>query len=139
MIVVDASVAVKWLIPERGEAAAMELLVQPLPLIAPSLIRVEVTAALLRAFREDRFTQEEARDAINRWGRILEDGIVQLISDHELHSSAVDIGFKSRHAFQDCLYLAAAHAMKAKLITADRPLFERGARIIAGMTFLDGV
>lgn len=138
MIVVDASVAVKWLIPERGEAAAMELLLQPLPLIAPSLIRIEVTAALLRAFREERFTLEEARDAVSRWRQMLDEGIVQLMSDRDLYGSAVDIGFKSRHAFQDCLYLAAAHATKAKLITADRTLFERGGKIVAGVTFLDG-
>jgi predicted nucleic acid-binding protein len=46
MIVVDASVAVKWFIPEAGEEAAAKLLGGKKRLIAPALIRLEVTGTL---------------------------------------------------------------------------------------------
>jgi predicted nucleic acid-binding protein len=139
MIVVDASVAVKWLIPEAGEEAAKRLLAGRHQLIAPSLIQIEVTAAILRAFRVDRLPEERARRAIGEWRQMLHDGILHLVPDGELFASAVNLGFASRHAFQDCLYLAAAQSTKAKLITADRNLFERGGKSVEGVTFLDGV
>jgi len=138
MIVVDASVAVKWLIPEAGEEAAKILLTDRRQLVAPSLIRIEVTAAVLRAFRENRLPEQRARGAISEWQKILDDGILHLLPDDELYASAVNIGFKSRHALQDCLYLAAAVAMEANLITADHSMYERGGKSVAGVTLLNG-
>lgn len=139
MIVVDASVAVKWLIPETGEEAAKQLLADRQSLVAPALIRLEVTAAVLRAFRENRLGQADARAVIGEWHQMLQDGIVHLIPDDELYPSAVEIGFKSRHALQDCLYLATALTMKAQLITADRTMVERGSKSVGPVTLLKGV
>ena len=44
MIVVDASVAVKWFYPEEREASAQRLIEGGERLLAPALIRVEVAA-----------------------------------------------------------------------------------------------
>lgn len=139
MIVVDASVAVKWLIPEEGEAAAKELLANRQTLVAPTLIRLEVAGAVLRAFRERRLEQEIARAVIGEWHRMLRDEILHLIPDEDLYHSAIDIGFRSRHALQDCLYLATAQTMKAQLVTADRTMFERGGKSVCQVTLLTGV
>lgn len=139
MIVVDASVAVKWLIPETGEDAAKKLLTDRCQLIAPTLIRIEVSAAVLRAFRENRLPEERARGAIAEWQQMLGDGIVHLVPDHEVLGVAVDLSFKSRHPLQDCIYLAVARTMKVELITADDKMFKRGGKAIAGIMLLDGV
>jgi predicted nucleic acid-binding protein len=139
MIVVDASVAVKWLIPEAGEDAAQRLLADRQHLLAPSLIRIEVAAALLRSFREGRLPEARAKGAISAWQQMLDDAIVHLVPDDELFAAAIDIGFASRHALQDCLYLAAARTTKAKLITADRNMFERGGKSVPGVMLLEGV
>jgi len=48
MIVVDASVAVKWFFPEAGTAEAQQVLASGDRLAAPALIRVEVAAAIAR-------------------------------------------------------------------------------------------
>ena len=48
MIIVDASVIVKWFIPEVGNVAAKALLSAADELMAPELARVEVASALIR-------------------------------------------------------------------------------------------
>ena len=48
MIVVDASVIVKWFVPEVGAAAARALLSLADELISPELARVEVASAPIR-------------------------------------------------------------------------------------------
>ena len=45
-LVVDASVAIKWLVGEDGSDAAERLLVQPLEFHAPELLKSEVANAL---------------------------------------------------------------------------------------------
>ena len=47
-IVVDASVAAKWLLPEADSAIAMRLLDAPYELHAPRLLVSEVTSVLWR-------------------------------------------------------------------------------------------
>lgn len=136
MIVVDASVAVKWFIPEPGSQAAHQLLVAPRGLIAPALIRIEVTAAILRLYREDRLPEASARAACGEWSEMLLGGVVRLIADDELYPVALEMGFKTRHALQDCLYLAAGKAMDAEVVTADRTLHERGNRIVDRVSLL---
>jgi predicted nucleic acid-binding protein len=98
-------------------------------LIAPALIRIEVAGAVLRAFRENRLSKERAKAALGEWAQMLANVIVQLIANEELYPMAVDISFRTSHPLQDCLYLAAARGAKASLITADRSLQRRGARM----------
>ena len=45
MIVLDASMIVKWFVPEVGDAAAEASLAAAVALIAPELVRVEVASA----------------------------------------------------------------------------------------------
>lgn len=70
---------------------------------------------------------------------MLDDAIVRLLADDDLYHAAIDIAFASRHALQDCLYLAAAEANRARLMTADRKLFERGGKSVGGVILLDDV
>lgn len=51
MTVVDASVAVKWLVPETCEDAAERILEEERSLARPAFLRVEVTAAIARNAR----------------------------------------------------------------------------------------
>jgi predicted nucleic acid-binding protein len=58
--VVDASVAVKWILPESGSSAAAALRKLNDDLSAPSLIAVEVGNALWKAVRRGSVTRSEA-------------------------------------------------------------------------------
>src|SRR6516165_8574130 len=93
MLVVDASVAVKWFIPESGEEAA---------------------AKLLGGKRR----------------------LVHLVSNAELYDDAVQMAFLAKHALADCMYLVAAKRFEAPVITADKPMLERGSRVYRNITFL---
>jgi predicted nucleic acid-binding protein len=127
MIVVDASIAAKWYLHEAGSAEAADILTSATPLLAPALIRVEVTGAIIRRYREGLLSLGRAKEACELWDTDLAGGAVQLVPDDTLLVSARAIAFKIRHAIQDCLYLAAAiEAGRARLVTAD-PTFHKRA------------
>ncbi len=137
MIVVDASVAAKWFLPENGTSAAQKLLSGNQKLLAPALIRLEVAGAIVRAFGEDRMSETIARDCCQIWDQMLSDQMIQLIANDELHALAIKLAFEIRHSVQDCLYLAAGKAMKADVFTADKTLVDRGNKAVKNIRLLD--
>ncbi len=128
MIVVDASVAVKWFLPEPGEDEAGKLLSGEELLAAPSLIRLEVTGAMIRRFREGQLAEQHAREAVEAWESMLRRRVIRLIPDSDFFAQAVELAFYARHTLSDCLYLAVAKQLEAQLVTADVPMHERGQR-----------
>ncbi len=120
MIVVDASIAAKWYLQEPGSEEAAALLTSASVLIAPALIRVEVTGAILRRFRERALSLERAKEACELWEADLAGGAIRLVPDETLLGPARVIAFQIKHTIQDCLYLAAAvEAGRVRLVTAD--------------------
>ena len=77
MIVVDASVAAKWYLNEPGSAEAASLLTCDDALIAPALIRVEVTGAILRRYREKKLSEGRAKEACELWDADLAGGAIR--------------------------------------------------------------
>lgn len=138
MIVVDASVAVKWFIPEADEEAAAKLLGGKKRLIAPALIRLEVTGAILRRYREGHLSEKKAREGTHAWEAMLQHRVVRLVPDAELFDDAVQMAFLAKHTLTDCLYLAVAKELGAPVITADKPMRDRGTRAYKNITFLGG-
>jgi predicted nucleic acid-binding protein len=104
MIVIDANVAAKWYMPERGTEAALELLDSPEQLYAPELIRLEVLAAITRRVRKDESTVEEARSMRHDWFKHLHEGAVWLIPESDVLQDATELSMNVRHTLQDCLY-----------------------------------
>lgn len=127
MIVIDASVAAKWLLREKDSEYALAYLDSPLTLIAPEQIRIEVLSAITRRFRQDMLTEKEAHDQCNLWLEWLEDDIVDVLPNKDCATAAVKLSLALRHPLADCLYLAAARLQKAPLVTADKLLYERAA------------
>ncbi|HVS39327.1 MAG TPA: type II toxin-antitoxin system VapC family toxin [Gemmataceae bacterium] len=125
MIVIDANVAVKWYLPEKGTEAAIELTTGGNRLVAPELIRLEVLSAITRGVRNNKATASEARAQCERWLNNLTDGALALVPEHSLLHDAIDLSLKVKHAFLDCMYLAVARRLEAPLLTADRPFHDR--------------
>jgi predicted nucleic acid-binding protein len=125
--VVDASVAVKWFIEERGTEAAEVMLSGPDKLIAPALIRIEVAAAITRKVRMGEIESTEAEEACRLWIGALASGVPMLSPDEENIGSAIELALQIRHPLQDCLYLALARRVDGMLVTAD-PKFAKKAR-----------
>lgn len=128
-MIIDASVAAKWVIAEPGTEAANGLLSGELRLYAPSLIRVEVAGAALRRYRLRSLDEDAARAACRAWDRLIDDGFLKLVPTCDLYQRAISIAFDSRHPLADCLYIAAAVSMNCRLLTADRELYERGRAV----------
>lgn len=138
MIVVDASVAAKWLLTEPGELAAQRLLDGDDRLIAPESIRTEVIGAVLKHFRLGNVTEQRARVQLDFWESLIERRL-RLLSLLDLLQQAVNMAFSLKHPLPDCFYVAAGKELGITVITADRTMFERGKAIHERMTLLDGV
>jgi predicted nucleic acid-binding protein len=142
MIVIDASVAAKWLLPEVGSAGAVELQEGPDQLIAPALIRLEVAGSITRRMRaekkEERLTPEAALSRCAKWFGLLDQAIVSLIPESELLQKAVQLSVEIKHTVHDCMYLAAAKEFGARLVTADRPFRDQASRFYKHIEILPG-
>lgn len=128
MIVVDASVIVKWFIPEAGTDPAKALLATADELIAPELARIEVASALVRKGIRRELAGADVESALDAWFRALVDGQVFLLPNADDLEAAAELALELRHALPDCLYLAAAERLGVALITADRAFARRAAR-----------
>jgi predicted nucleic acid-binding protein len=120
--ILDASVAMRWIVPEVGSEHAVELLSQPIAWKAPRLMMTEVAAALRRKVAGDDLRAEQAIDALDALLAAVADGTVQLAEDETLIAAALTLALTSGHRVPDCLYLAIAERDGAALATADRRL-----------------
>jgi len=127
MIVVDASVAVKWLLPEDGAEAARDLLAGSDPLLVPSVAGIEVPGAVLRKLRAGLLDEMEAKECLALWNDLLREN-VRVVPVEELLDSAVRIAISCSHPLTDCVYVAMAVKLGAPLVTADAALQSRCKR-----------
>ncbi len=123
IVVVDASVAVRWTIetPLSGKA---ELLLRPdMTLIAPDFVIVETTNAFLIHIRERRDRVERALDGLEFLPRWFSELVPAITLRHRAMTYAMDLD----HPAYDCFYLALAVSRDVPLITTDEH-FLRKAR-----------
>jgi predicted nucleic acid-binding protein len=115
-LVIDASVAVKWLVLEEMSDVAKELSGVPDRLVAPRLIRTEVANALARRTIVGTLTPQEAAHHFNS----LRQYLPELINVDDLIAPALETACQLRHPIYDLIYLETARRLDAQLITADR-------------------
>lgn len=111
--IVDASVAVKWLVQEEGSEEAAAL--QGDELHAPDWILAECANVLWAKARRQEVTWEEAYRGL----ALLLDAPLTLWPSSELLTEALALAHELAHPVYDCLYLALAFARSSTLITAD--------------------
>lgn len=112
--VIDASVALKWVISEPGEEAALEL--RDVALSAPEILLAECGSALWAKARRREIDEAEAEDALAS----LRGAPVVLAPLSELVGDALRLAFLLAHPIYDCLYLALALQTGTPMVTADR-------------------
>jgi predicted nucleic acid-binding protein len=123
-LIVDASVAVKWIVAEPLREEALELVRQN-DVVVPDLLPAEVRNALVNRLRRRLATVEEARRAATAFQAI--PLIVEPSSDQL--EQAFDLALAFEHPIYDCIYLALAMARNLTLVTADGRMFELANRI----------
>ncbi|MEJ5369370.1 MAG: type II toxin-antitoxin system VapC family toxin [Bryobacteraceae bacterium] len=129
MWVVDASVAVKWLVPEESRHEASTLITEAGPLLAPDLIITEVSSALSRKARLGQITAAEAKGAHSVWMEALQCGVLTLSSSMDLLEESFQLSLTLDHALPDCLYLALARRVSGVLVTADARLAKKASEV----------
>ena len=118
-VVLDASVAVRWVIEEDGSAEAVVLLNQEIGWIAPRLLLTEVASALRRKVADGAVEAALAGQALDTLLQAVADGIVHLADDEGIVSQALLLAISLEHKLPDCLYLALAEREGAAIATAD--------------------
>jgi predicted nucleic acid-binding protein len=125
MLLVDASVVVKWLPIFQGEVLVSEALSLlqswrqgAVDLLAPDLILVEIANVHWRAARQKRCSQSEAQMSL---ANLRGHGLPALPTKH-LVQEALRIALLYGRTAYDSLYVALAADLNATLVTADEKL-----------------
>ncbi|KRA68486.1 hypothetical protein ASD89_16765 [Caulobacter sp. Root656] len=113
-LVVDASVALKWVLAEPGQDAADALLDEDL--IAPSLWLLEAANALWRRSLRGELSAGEAEE---RLSELFNAPVTSIPIEDDL-SMAAALAQRLGHPVYDCLYLALAVREQTQVVTADR-------------------
>lgn len=117
--VVDASVAIKWVIDEPGTQQA--LLLHRERLSAPDLLVPECSNILWKKVRRGELSADEAIFA----ARLLQRADVELQPMRRLWEPATRFAVALDHPAYDCTYLALAQALSCALVTADERLYRK--------------
>lgn len=117
--VLDASVAIRFLVPEVGSEAALELFARGNEWRAPRLLLTEVASALRRKVVAGELTPTFASRAIAVLLQSVASGALRLQADEEVMRSALEVSLEVGHKLPDCVYLALAEEQAIGLATAD--------------------
>ena len=115
-LVVDASVAVKWLVAEEESDAAHRLAASDEDLHAPRLLASEVANAVWRKARLGEVERSRAGALI----ATVPSMPVGWHMDEELGADSIRLALAHDRPVYDCVYLALAQRIGALLVTADR-------------------
>lgn len=114
--VVDANVAVKWVLPEIHAEAASRLLSSDNSLLVPDFFFPEVGNILWKQVRFGSATLEEAQFNFNQ----IAITPLQVCESKLLIPAALSIAVRVQQAVYDCVYLALAVAENCQMVTADK-------------------
>jgi predicted nucleic acid-binding protein len=127
-LIVDASVAVKWVLIEPGSNQALALLqsfaADEVDLIAPRLIQEEVASALTKRFRRRQITRAQAENA---FAEFLNHRPALLDTSGDVRR-ALTLSLEHQISLWDSVYLALAIRTRADLVTADERFYRAVSR-----------
>jgi predicted nucleic acid-binding protein len=118
-ILIDASVAIKWVVAEPGSAEAILLLDRRL--YAPDLLCPECANILWKKVVRGELRPDEAEVA----ARTLEAAGIELVAMRPYLAPAAALAIELGHPAYDCIYLAVALQLAITCVTADQGLIQR--------------
>ena len=118
VFVVDASVVLKWFVPEIHTDAARRLLAASHDFLSPDLLFPEVGNAIWKKVRRGELTTEEGQ----RLAADISSVAVETVSTRDLMTDAHALAVTTGLTVYDAMYLALAIRLETELITADARL-----------------
>lgn len=118
VLIVDASVAVKWFFEEDHTEDALRLLDDRFNLHAPNFLLLEADSVVSKRARRRLITTRDGaavRDAVRRMP-------IQLHDFEPLADPAYELSVATGCAIYDCLYVALGELLDAQVVTADKRL-----------------
>jgi len=129
--VIDASVAIKWLVEEEGTVEAL-IVLERAKLAAPDLLIAECANIFWKKVRREELSEEEALIG----ARVLEQAVIEILPTRHLLGSATSLAVELDHPAYDCIYLALAIERGWQFATADER-FQRKVREDQSRQFSD--
>lgn len=120
-LIIDASVAMKWILPEEFSEQAITLLDSEDELYAPEFLLIEIANALWRKCLGGELVVADAKLALSEMQILIPD----MEERSDLLPTAVEMAVALEHPVYDCVYLALAHQVDGMVITADRRFYNR--------------
>ncbi len=114
ILVIDASVAVKWFVEEEGRADALAVFRCNADIVVPDLFFAEFVNVLWKKSRKGEVGIEQAAQAISCVGRF----VGRVMKSADLIERAFQWAQKLDHPVYDCLYLTCADACGSKFVSA---------------------
>jgi predicted nucleic acid-binding protein len=122
-LVVDASVAAKWLFvePDTGKARAILESAESgeLQLLAPEILSAEIAKSLWKRTERGDLDSDTALGLFDGFQKVE----FKFCKVQELIGPALSIAFRHHHPVYDCLYVVLARREGCDLVTADERLY----------------
>ncbi len=116
-LVIDASIAVKWVVEEDDTDRALDLR-RNHRFAAPDLLTVECANILWKKVQRGELDAGEARLAAN----LLERSNIEFFSMRGLLAKATELAINLGHPAYDCMYICLATERSWRFVTADERL-----------------
>lgn len=116
--VVDACVAIKWVIPETQSEDAAKLLSSAHILFAPDLLLAEIGSVLWKKIRFGQISLAEGQQALE----LIQNSPLHFFETPLLLQPAFDLANQLGRSIYDCFYLALAIQQGCQMVTADEKL-----------------
>ncbi len=120
-LVVDASVAVKFLVREHDTDQARKLITSPEVLIAPDWLLIDAANTFWKKVKRSELLAIHAERHMDDLPLFFG----KLFSSAELAEESLKLALRLKHPVYGCVYLALAVREKTRLVTADESFHSR--------------
>ena len=141
VIVVDASLAVKWYLAEANSNEARAAFERHAGnIVAPDIILTEVIGAMVRRANMNKIERAASEASIAKFIALISEGFVAVLQMSPTQMGraanlAIDLG----HPLKDCIYLVLAMEMDCELVTCDAKFAEKAKGVWARVRVLGEV
>jgi predicted nucleic acid-binding protein len=135
--VVDASVAIKWYLPEEYSDHAERLLAPSVELLCPDLLFSEIGNTLWKYIARSECPYDKALNILKE----LQSNTLHVFGAASFATDALDIACRTKRTFYDSLYVALAIKAACRMVTADLKLYNalKGTAIKKHMLWVEDI